>query len=238
MFQRIPWSVWVPVVLVLLGGSILGLTWHRRSTQIADLQAAVLAERALRDTAQVKEAAARADRDTYAALYAAAKQAGGKPVAGVVIRVPVRDTLVIHDTVETVVSPDSTRVSRFRDSTFAGTIQGVVTAPPCCAPLAVTYTLTRPAFSPTIGFVRSGSRVLAMVEWGGEQVSVDAPFYTPPALPRWERWVDVLGDPDAVSVRLGTSVRVYRGWNVQAVADRRFAPNTPANVQVGVRYRW
>lgn len=238
VFQQIPWRVWLPavggVLLLALGG---GTTCYYHQ-KVATLRADVRAERALRDTARVKEAAAKADKEQYRQLYEFAKSLGGKPAAGATLVISRVDTTIVHDTLPTTLAVDSTRVAHVRDSTRAGVLDATLTAPPCCAPLRFTYTLTRPALRPQVGFTRVGSRVLVTATVDGDSVAIESPFYVPPALPRWERFIGVYGDPDALSAAVGTRLRVRSGAYAVVQAARRFAPNTPGVVQIGAEWRW
>lgn len=240
MLQRIPWGVWAPFVGGALALSTLGgaVCYHTRT--VRQLEASVRAEQALRDTARVKEAAATADKARYQELYEFAKALGGKPVAGTTVVIRQVDTTVIHDSVPTTVQPDSTRVAHIRDSTTAGVLDATLTAPPCCAPLGFRYTLTRPELRPVVGFTRVGPRTLVTVTLDGDTagVTTESPFMIEPTLPRWERFVGVYSDPDAMSARLGTSLRLWRQLRAQVVAERRFAPNTPGLLQIGAEWRW
>lgn len=159
-------------------------TWERRGD--TQHEAALLkyfqTQQALNDSTQARTAAQGAAQVAQLqGLLEAAKQLNGKLVAGVRITVPKRDTVVVHDSLPTTALPDSTRVATLHDSTFAGTVDVSVTAPPFPAALGARLTVTRPAFRPEVGFVQVGTGYVATVVWQGERYQLDAPFFTPPA---------------------------------------------------------
>jgi hypothetical protein len=240
LLQGIPWKYWLPVVggtlLVALGISAVRHYQHR----IATLEASVRVERALKDSANFKEAATRADRDQYRTLLDIARTLGGKPVAGGTVVVRGRDTVVVHDTVPTALASDSTRTAHFHDSTSYVVADGTVVAPPCCAPLRLTYTLKPVPQRAQLLITRVGDRYVATAAVNGDTTTstVDAPFYVPPAPPRWERYVSAFVDPDAVTGTVGVRLRLVQQWHAAIQAERRFAPNTPGWVQMGVERRW
>jgi len=182
-------------------------------------------------------AVTQADRDKYRELFEFAGRIGGKPVAGTRIIVTKWDTVFVHDTVPTTVSPDGTRVATFTDSSQQVVVRAEVTAPPGTAPLRAKLQVTLPADTPTVGFVRVGTKVVATVKWRGREVRADSPFLlTAPKPPRLQSFVEVLGDPAAATLRGGTSLRVFSGLSAVVAADQRFAPGERARFGAGVRY--
>lgn len=125
---------------------------------------------------EARAAANKKNSEELVNILKAANELNGKLVAALKLTVPKRDTFVVHDTLPTMRQSDSTRTAMFRDSSFAGVIEGKVTAPPFPAPLGVQYSLTRPAFSPKVGLVQVGSKYVWVVEWQGERFNIDAPY--------------------------------------------------------------
>lgn len=175
-------KLWVMLALVgLVSGGIFGgvRAWQheREARTIAEL--ALVTQKQVNDSTVARLTFERASADSLSGLLAAAKELNGKLIAGAKLHIPARDTQVVHDTVPTIREPDSSRVATFKDSTFAGYIEGRVVAPPYPSPLGISYTLTRPAFSPSVGFVQIGDRFAAVVVWQGEHVQVEAPYVLP-----------------------------------------------------------
>jgi hypothetical protein len=178
---------WTWIVLVT-AGVIGGVAWlyHlyqvERANRIVAETLAVTQRRLLNNT-EIRLASAEANMAELRESYDAMKVLQGQILAAVKVRISARDTLIRHDTLPTGTLPDSTRVAHFRDSSFAGTITGTITAPPCCAPLGVQYAVHRPAFAPEVAFIRlKNDSVLAAVSWQGERFEITAPFFRP--LPR------------------------------------------------------
>jgi len=182
---------------------------------------------------------AEADRDSLAELLKAAKKLHGKLIGGVVIHVPARDTTIIHDSLPTT-TVDSTRTAEFRDSTFAGSLHARITAPPCCAPLAVSYEWSRPAFTPAVGFTRVGDSVVALVSWEGEQAQIAAPYFAPQRKPL--KWygaeAQTLYEPVEHDVLLqgGPVIRI-RNWHIMALVSQKLAAERP-HLWLGLRKEW
>jgi hypothetical protein len=189
------------------------------------------------DTVFVKTASARADIPTPIAEVA--RRSGGKVIASVAMRVPARDTVIVHSTVPTNTTVDSVRQATFRDSTFAGVVEGLIIAPPCCAPLELTYRIHRPEFEPSVGFVRTGSRVSAVVAWRGEQVELETPFAAKTGERLVQAWLQgVRGLDQSTAVSLGVSTRPIKGFRATAYFEQRFQRDGPAIAQLnyGLRY--
>lgn len=234
--RKVPWMIWVAGAL-LAGGWTL---WHKyqdaqQRAVIAELQ--LVKQKELNDSTSARLASTTAIKDSVGALFDAAKELNGKLVAALRIRIPAQDTILIHDTLPTTVLADSTRIATFRDSTFAGTITAKVKAPPCCAPLGITYTLARPTFAPQVGFVRVGNRMVAVVSWAGEEARLEAPFAAAEHRLGTLGWYaeGLYGLNGASRVRAGG---VIRGpWHVTLVTalERQLQGSTAVTGYVGVR---
>jgi hypothetical protein len=179
-------------------------------------------------------------KDSLTGLMQAERLLHGKLLAGLRLALARRDTLVMHDTLPTISLADSaSRVAHFRDSTFAGTIAGTITAPPYPAALGLSYVLTRPAFSPEIGFVKVGDSVVAVVRWQGEHAEIAAPYFDLPQkpLPLVGYFVEtswtLVGE---LEVRGGALVRVGRHLRLQMAAENQLL--THPSVNFGFRYEW
>lgn len=170
----------VLVGLLLVAGGITRWQYQRALAQNTELALRLSTEQHLNDSTTARLATTTVARDSLRGLVAAAKDLNGHLVVALRIAIAARDTHVVHDTLPTQLTTDSTRTATFADSTFAGRLEGTVTAPPCCAPLRLEYALHRPAFAPEVGIVRVGSSYVATVVWQGEQVHVVAPFFQPP----------------------------------------------------------
>lgn len=220
--------------VTLLAGACFftGYLWqHGRDEDVstAVLEARIAhAESTLKDT-ELELAGTRLDKAKLANALEAAKLLKGKPVAGFVIKVPARDTVIVHDTVTTTLLPDSTRVGKTQDSTWAGAVSVTAVAPPCCAPLKIDLTIQRPAFTPEVSFIKVGEKYVAMVYWQGETVEVDAAFYKPPGPRRVLVWAEGTYNIDGPhEVRAGTAMRLL-GFQVgPAVSQRLIYGERPA----------
>jgi hypothetical protein len=172
------------VALALTVGATLGIQSLVHQRQQADVVAALAADnrqqKAVNDSTTARLAITLADKAALANELAYAHKVHGTLVAALRLKISKRDTLVVHDTLYTQVAVDGTRTATFRDSTFAGTLEGTVTAPPSPAPLGLTYALTRPAFSPSLGFIEVGAQLVAVVTWQGERVEIVSPYQRPP----------------------------------------------------------
>jgi hypothetical protein len=201
---------------LLVGGLLLAALGYRVvSSALAASRtnkAKAIAEQRLSAETAARLAVTVVERDSLAELLKAARQLNGKLIAGVQIGVPKRDTLVRHDTLYTEVIGE-TRTAEFLDSTFAGVIAGKVTAPPAFGPLSVEYQLTRPAFSPQVGIVRTGDAHFAVVNWRGELAEVQIPYVDVP-LPRKRVYNYIEGSyspTGPAQVRAGMAFEVGKG---------------------------
>jgi hypothetical protein len=169
----------------------------------------------------------------------------GTVVASAELRLPRRDTVVVHDTILTTrvvtrwgsqrvataggvargtvgggtagetgsTCPPRmaiTRTANFRDSTFAGIVSGVVTAPPDSGPLGITYHVTRPAFAPTVAFLQTKGQPVVTVSWQGEQVTLEHVVFRPSGSP-WVRYVEAMYQPLTRTMLVGGTVGVRLG---------------------------
>ena len=171
---------------LLIGGAfayltLLGWTVQRVRNERQERVAAAVAQQPLNDSTSARLAGARLERDSLRTLLKAAKQLNGKLVVAMRLHVARRDTVYQHDTVPTTVYADGSRTATFGDSTTWAVVRGTVTAPPYPAALGVHYTVSRPAFSPAVGLVRSGNAYFATVTWQNEQVNVTVPYVDLPA---------------------------------------------------------
>lgn len=226
--------------LMLMGALLLcaGLAagWRQLQERHA---AAIAAQRQLNASTQVQLASAQLDRDQLRAQLAAARTLHGKLVAALALKVPARDTLVVHDTLYTTRDATGTRTATFRDSTFAGILHGTVTAPPDPAPLGITYTVDRPAFTPSVGFVRTGNAYYAVVEWQGEQVQIQAAYADPePPKQRILPYLSAGWSPaQAVRLGVGTAVRLGDHWFPHVEVGGQFLDGRPRPlVWMGLTY--
>jgi hypothetical protein len=149
------------------------------------------------DSVEAKLAQKSIDVDFYRQLIDAAKSLGGKPVAAVALKVPKRTVEGAVPT-KTEIRPDSgamalfseltkdellaevfrlskTRVATFRDSTFAGIIEGTIYAGPCCSDIRVFRKITRPEFTPKILLAQNGRNHVVLVEWQNESYAIEQP---------------------------------------------------------------
>lgn len=228
------------LVILVAALALAGIAVRSALTYRAELAASQLhleQQRQLNDSTVARLASANQDRDAMHGLLIAKDKLQGKLIAGFVVKVPKRDTLVIHDTLVTTLGSDSTRSASFSDSTFAGRLTGTVTAPPCCAALQLKYQLTRPAFAPSVGFVQVGDKQVAVVTWQGEHVEIASPYADLPKAPhRFGTFVEggVSFPREAAFARAGAFVRP--GWNLSAfgAVEQTFVQE-PARLQFGLR---
>lgn len=224
---------WVAIAVIVLG--LLGFLGYRyieklkQDKVIAELQ--LIGQKQLNDSTVARLAV---DQNTIAGLNSTVKSLHGKLIAAVTVKVPARDTTIKHDKLPTTMAND-TMFASFMDSTFAGIIKGTITVPPWPDSLRIKYTLSRPAFSPTIAFVQVGNRVVAVVSWRGEKVTIESPYAlgSKPGL-RWfggfvegnyslnkEKIVDPTDRRDRIYGRGGLRITPIRQLDLQAGYDTR-----------------
>lgn len=236
---------WTTALLVLACVLAGAWGWQEHRVNAADRAAFDLATKgqiALSQSTAARLASSELQRDSLAALYKAASQLGGKLVAGVTVTVVKHDTLILHDTLSTTLTHDSTRIAHFRDSTFAGVVSGRVLAPPCCQPLVLdSLAVLRPAFHPEIGFVQLGTHLAATVEWQGESVRLENVFALP--LPEGPKRVRAYADYTygvATSSWLGVGVQLRTFYGVYAgpAALQILAPGQRPLLGLAVHKEW
>lgn len=178
-------------------------------------------------------------KDSLKGIIKAKDQLNGKLIAAFGIRVPARDTAVHHDSLQTSVSVDSTRTATFRDSTFAGVLEGTVTAPPCCSPLALSYQVRRPAFEPKVGLIEKNGKQVAVVVWQGEQAEITSPYSNVPKVEKRFGWFIEGGyaDQGTIVARTGLYGRVVGGFSTYIAAQQYFEKQSQARAEAGVRYQ-
>jgi hypothetical protein len=67
-------------------------------------------------------------------------------------------------------------------------------APAFPAPFKLGYSLTVPAFSPSVGFVQTGNSYAAVVTWAGQQIKIDNAFVLPQPRVKFVAGLNVLAD--------------------------------------------
>lgn len=235
-----PSQTWLVIlVAVLLTTSTIAVRGWSNARAAAKVAAMHLeTQRKLNDSTVAILVTETAHKDTLAGLLKAADLLQGKLIAGLKLHVSARDTAIAHNQLQTTVSVDSTRVATFSDSTFAGTIEGTVTAPPCCSPLALDYRIHRPAFEPSVGFVQTGNKQVATVVWQGETVRITAAFMDIPKAPKkFGVYLEGGWTPGGYVGRAGTFVR-KPSWALSAYAavGQYFEKGAePAKLEAGLR---
>lgn len=219
---------------VVLGFAILiaVAVWYGTQRISRAEQAAIVAElknnfqKQVNDSTLARLATSQADKKALQGLLETANELNGKLVAGLVVHVPPQNTTIDHPELPTQVI-DSTRVASFKDSTVAGNIEGLITAPPCCAPLGITYNLTSPAFDPAVGFVQIGDTIAAIVQYRGQKVEIRSPYALPrPASPhRIRGFVSGYMNPftSALEGRAGLQADVTNRWAIEAGGSTKTA---------------
>lgn len=219
--MKLQWYGILGIVLMVAAGAWYA-SWRVSQAEkdkiVAQLEARI--QRQINDSTVARLTTSQADKEGLARLLAATEELNGKLVAGLVLHFGRRDTVVQHYALPTTIT-DSTRTATFKDSTVAGDIEGVVTAPPCCAPLGINYKLTRPAFDPAVGFVQIGDTIAAVVSYRGEHVEIRSPFM----VPQTKRGLQLLHgfgggyfDPidRSFEARAGLEVNATNNWWLQA----------------------
>lgn len=242
--KKVGWIIAGAAVLVMLVAFGVRAYQLERDRRI-QAELSLHQETVLRDSAIARWASADADRQALKDLIATTSSLG-QLVAALAIKVERRDTVLIHDSLPTTVLPDGSRTAQFRDSTFAGIIDGQIIAPPYPDALGIHYTLTRPAFTPTIGFVQVGDSVVAVVKWQGEEFHVDAPYYRRQkrTLPMFGGYAEAnafarVASPDfGLELRAGGIIRLGR-WALQGGVRQQFEQNIRwGDVYIGIRKDW
>lgn len=230
---------WMPLLLALsiatAGFGIHGWLDMRDQLRVAGMH--LEKQKRINDSTVAVLTVERASSDTLAGVLRAADELQGKLLAGLKIKIAARDTAISHNQLETKVGVDSTRTAKFSDSTFAGTIEGTVTAPPCCSPLALDYRIHRPSFEPSVGFVQEGNRQVATVVWQGETAQIEGAFMNIPKAPRrFGTYLEGGWTPGGYVGRAGAFVRP--GWALSGyvAVGQYFEKNAqPAKLEAGLR---
>lgn len=228
-------NIIVGLSLLIAGFAIKGYQSARNELAASKLE--LTTQKKLNDSTVARMTTEHLQSDSLKGVITAKDQLNGKLIAAFGIRVPARDTAVHHDSLKTTVSVDSTRIATFRDSTFAGVLEGTVTAPPCCSPLALTYQLHRPAFNPEIGLVEKNGKQVAVVVWQGEQVEITNPYSNvPKEQPRFG-WFGEAGytDSKTLAARAGLYGRAFRGLSGYVATSNYFEKTSRPRAEAGLR---
>jgi hypothetical protein len=229
-------NILVGLSLVVLVVSVRG--WQNARAELAASKIELTTQRKLNDSTVAIWTTEHLQKDSLVGIIKAKDQLQGKLIAAFGIRVPARDTAVHHDSLATSVSVDSTRIATFRDSTFAGVLEGTVTAPPCCSPLALSYQVHRPAFEPKVGLIEKNGKQVAVVVWQGEQAEITNPYSDVPKTAARFGWFAEGGYTDSKSyaARGGLYARAFRGISGYVAAQNYFEKDARPRAEVGARY--
>lgn len=234
--RKVPVWIWLIMAGSGLAFKAYGMYRHEQQQRVL-AELALVGQKQLNDSTAARLALSILQRDSVGGLLDAAHKLNGKLVAALRIHVAAKDTLVAHDTLATTMV-DSVRRATFVDSTFAGTIAGTITAPPAPAPLGLTYTLTRPAFDPEVGFVRVGDRTVAVVTWRGEKFTINAPYakaqYRLRTLGYYFEGLYGLAGPGYA--RAGGILRAWHGWSAVGSLERGLVLHATPKAYVGLRW--
>lgn len=227
------------IVSVFCYGLLLLWAITRAMSDRRDAAAGTVAAAPLNDSTKAKLTSPGLERDSLKVLLQAAKQLNGTLIAALRIRVAQRETVYIHDTLETIRYTDGTRTALFGDSTAWSTVRGRVTAPPFPAPLSVTYSVTQPAFNPAVGLVRTGNATFAVVSWQGQEFGIEVPYTNiPPKAPRIVPYLRAAWSPvGSVLGGAGMAVRVRRFEPFVEVQAQATARQVTPHLWVGTTYR-
>lgn len=229
--------VFLALYVVVLTAWVVHQAWVKRQTG----NATQIATKPLDDSTQAALTAAKADRDSLRVLLQAAKQLNGQLVAAVRLAVQKRETTYIHQTLETVRYGDSSRIAYFQDSASWYLLKAKIVAPPFPAALVLdSLTLTRPAFNPAVGFIRSGNAHFAVVTWQDERVQVQVPFSTiQPPPPRVIPYVRAAYSPvGAVMGSAGMGFRLGKHLEPYAEIMALGGPKQPDPVRIWLGTTW
>lgn len=245
LLRKLGRSKWTWIVLgvaALIGVGVWGYQQFRKEQQarvVAELQLHTQIE--LASGVEARLAHSELVTDSLVSVVQAANKLHGKLIAAVAVWVAQRDTQVDHPELPTT-DTAGTRTAAFRDSSFAGVIEGTVIAPPYPSPLGIRYHFIRPAFRPEIGFVRVGDSTVAVVAWNGETVRVTAPYAAPAVRPLKRFGAYLAGDyaflGDLPSTgQLGLFLRPFRGWEVTLAAAQEtdWTSLGRRGVRIGIR---
>jgi hypothetical protein len=232
--------MWLLGLACLLVGAYALQQRHERQGTDAAWELARKVQIQLNDSTVTRFAAQKRDNDSLRAIAQAAHGVGGKLVSGFTVVVERHDTIVVHDTLVTKLSVDSTRTANFRDSTFAGIVSGVVIAPRCCAALGLTLKVDRPEFHPQVGFMQVGDQLAAIVSWQGEKVRIENAFSlpTPPVPRRIVPWMEgTYNLASSPELGAGIGLRVF-GAQIGPSLHQELAIGATPRVGFTVRREW
>lgn len=229
------------VIAVLLAVTVKWVygMWQKDRERRVIAELALATQLRINDSTVARLTVAHASKDSLGGLLQATRELNGRLLAGVGVHIPARDTVVVHDTIETVVHADGSREARFKDSTFAGIIDAHITAPPTGA-LGVEYTIHRPAFTPKIGFVQVGDSTVAVVTWQGEEAQVSTPYFARAQRPLLQGFGEATYTwNDAVTLRAGGEIRTpIRQLVAIAGLEQRLVVGAKPGLQLGARIWW
>jgi hypothetical protein len=195
----------------------------------------------LNDSTVAAPAGTSLGRHELPALTDAADALHGKLAAGVSFHTRPDTSVRSLGEVTTVSRVDSTRTAVLVDTTKMGVILRVdAEAPAFPAPLKLGYSLTVPAFSPSVGFVQTGDSYAAVVTWADQVVKIDNAFVLPQPHVKLVAGVNVLADTAKVHSPegyIGVKTRLGRNYEVRVAGSRPISG--PWNLQLGLeRVLW
>lgn len=201
------------VALTAAAFGFVVLKWKHERQERFNLQAKLAQEITLKNGAIAMVAQGHLERDSLLTLVEAAKESGGKVVAGVKVVVKER-VVTVHDTV-LATGPDTARTAHFADSNEVATIEGDVTATP--TEFYFDYHFTRRPIVIDVGFVQVGDSTWVVAKAVGDSVRVVAPYYRKPVRQSWvEKYIgmqysqEVTARAGAFALILGADARVGR----------------------------
>lgn len=218
------WILFTVLVVALVGWHVH--SDHQMTAAMQRLYAKYDTLAAVNDSTKAIVAKSTVDRQALGSALTAAQALNGSLVAALKLKIAaVTDTQ--RHTIETVRS-GPTRVASWRDSTQDYTVAGRVIAPDT-GQLSVDYSVSLPALTPVIGFVKVGTAYAATVTLGSRQYTVQAPFFDPrlTAPPRLTSWAAAGWDlSDArPEVQVNTALRVWNQWSLGAQAAYQLSTN-------------
>jgi hypothetical protein len=226
--RRALYALGLGALLALCWGGAVEWSHERRAHAEAEFRAQSLLR--LNDSTTARYMRLRGEKDSLAALYAAAKQMKGKLIAGIQINVPPETLKVpVPFPVETVIK-DSTRIGTLTDSVRGYTVKITAVAPPFPANLKIGYEIATPPFNPQVGIVERSDGYFAVVHWNGQRSEAGYAFYTPP---KKRRFVPLIGnqvwvanDPkNPIGFDAFAGLRVHQSkWETMLALGQRRSP--------------
>lgn len=195
----------------------------------------------LNDSTVAAPAGTSLGRHELPALTDAAHALNGKLVAGVSFHTKADTTVKPLTEVTTSRTVDSVRKAVLEDTTAMGiTVHIDAEAPAFPAPLKLGYSVSVPAFSPSVGFVQTGNTYAAIVTWGGQQIKIDSAFVLPQPRVKLVAGLNVLADTNMVHSPegyVGVKTRLGSAYELRVAGSRPISG--PWNLQVGLeRVLW